>query len=374
MSNFTNNVQSAGCRVLILALLVLLPIEMHSQTAAELEERVRQLEHEITLAKMEDDSLRAIEQGRAMARFIRVQAGGLELFTVAELRETAEQAGRLAWEVLSRTYQDSVGVILRSFPLSILPKPPEDSTRARVWYPPNTRLVFATEEDPVRGLAMSLLAQVSQDLWLRQDQDLRDWMKSPPPITTDVSGAYGAAYLDLATSAAPVAQRCLTDVRACGEALGLARPADPARDWYSPAGRRYLVTQLSGFFQPAESRQSYDRCITGSDPDCLALLREVPDHIPSTLLPPTRVTFLRVALEHGGAGSYLALLSSAGQPMEARLRQAAATPTGPLLEDWHRRVIAARPPPAQMSRGHAMAIIGWTAVLLTFALRSSRWR
>ncbi len=374
MSEKRCSVQRAGCRVLLLAALVILPATLQGQSAGELEARVRRLEGEVAQARREEDSLRALEADRAMARFIRVRSGGLELLTIAELGETVEQGGRMAWDVLSLTYQDSVAAILRQYPISVLPKPPTDSPPGRVWFPPHTRLVFATEEDPVRGLAISLLAQVSQDLWLHQDQALRDWMKSPPPITTDLSGAFAAAYLDLATSAAPVAQRCLTDSRACGEALALARPADPAAEWYSPAGRRQLVVQLSAFLQPGESRQSYDRCVEGSDQDCLALLRGVPDLIPSSLLPPTRTTFLRVVLEHGGPGSYPVLLSSAGQPMEARFRRSSGLAREQVLADWHQRVIAARPPPTTMRGGQAFAAVAWSVILLSFGLRSSRWR
>jgi hypothetical protein len=234
--------------------------------------------------------------------------------------------------------------------------------------------VFAPVDDPVRGLATGLLAQVTQGLWLGQDQQLRDWLKSPPPITTDLSGAFSAAYLDLATSASPIAQRCLADVRECRAALGLARPEDPAAEWYSPAGRRQLALQLSQLFQLGESRLPYDRCIFGSDPDCQALLRAVPDFIPSPLLPPTRTTFLRVALEQGGAGSYPILLASAGYPIEARMAQASGAPNDVSVGEWHRRVIAARPPPTTIRGSQAVAAVGWTALLLTFALRSSRWR
>ena len=375
MSNTGNSVPSAGCRVALLIVLAALPAnDARGQTGGELEAEVRRLEHEVTLAEQEDDSIHAIEDRQAIARFVRVPVGGLELLTLPELRTIVEEAGKITWEVLSLTYQDSIAVILREFPISVVRQPRQDSTVGRVLYPRNTRLVFAPENEVAGDLATSLLAQITQEIWLNQDEGLREWMKAPPSIATDLSGAYSAAYLDLVTSASPIAQRCLAQVEACLEALGLERPADPAADWYSPGGRRQLVIQFSQNFQIGESRQSYDRCITGSDRDCLTLLRDVADLIPGTLLPPTRTTFLRVALENGGPGSYPVLLASAGQPIALRLAQTSGASIAVSVREWHGRVIAARPSPTTIRGSQALAAIGWTAVLVSVALRSSRWR
>ena len=366
--------QGAGCRVTLVAMLWVLPGQLHSQTTRELEAEVRRLEGEVELARQEEDSLRAVREAREMSRFVQFQAGGLHLFTLPPLRERVEAAGKLAWDILREIYQDSVAIPLRTFPVSVVLKPEEDSLARQIWYPAGTRLVFVNEDDDVRGTATNLLAQVIQELWLRQDQDLRNWMRSPPGVTTDLGPAFSNAYLDLATSASPIAQRCLKDANACPEALGLARPADPAGDWYSPAGRRQLVVRLAQFFQLGESRQSYDRCVTGQDQACLNLLRTVPDLIPGSLLPPTRLTFLRVALEDGGPGSYSILLASNGETISARLQKASGGSVERSVAEWHRRVVAARPRPTSVRRGQAFAAVGWSALLLVFALRSSRWR
>jgi len=358
---------------LLIMLAALAADEVQGQTGGELEAEVRRLEREVALAQQEEDSIRAIEDQQAIARFIRVPVGGLELLTLPEFRTVVEEAGKITWEVLSLTYQDSIAVILREFPISVVRRPPEDSAVGRVRYPRNTRLVFAPENAVARDLATSLLAQITQEIWLKQDPGLREWMKAPPPVTTDLSGAFSAAYLDLATSSSPVAQRCLLAASACAEALGLARPSDPAADWYTPGGRRQLVVRLSQSFQAGETRQPFDRCITGSDRDCLALLRDVPELIPGTLLAPTRTTFLRVALEKGGPGSYPVLLASSGQPIQDRMAQ----PSGSLeksVGEWRRRVIAARPAATTIHPGQAGAALGWTALLVAIALRSSRWR
>jgi hypothetical protein len=355
-------------------MVIALPGDLHSQTTRDLEVEVRRLEQEVALARQEDDSLRAVREAREMARFVRLQAGGLHLFTLPQLRERVAAAGNLAWDVLRRIYQDSVSAPLRTFPLSVVLKPEEDSLARSIWYPTGTRLVFVTEDDDTRGVAINLLAQVIQELWQRQDQELRDWMKSPPGVTTDLSAAFSNAYLDLATSASPIAQRCLEDAGECLEALGLARPADPASEWYSPAGRRQLVIQLAQFFQVGEQRQSYDRCVAGQDRACLDLLRAVPDLIPGSLMPPTRLTFLRVVLENGGAGSYPVLLAANGESLTARLRQVSGGNIERSIADWHGRVVAARPRPTSVRDGQALAAAGWSVLLLAFALRSSRWR
>jgi hypothetical protein len=252
--------------------------------------------------------------------------------------------------------------------------PSADSLVRQVWYPSGTRPVLVAEDEDARGLATSLLSQVIQELWLRQDSELRDWLKSPPPLTTDLSPALANAYVDLATSASPIAQRCLEHADHCLEALGLDHPADPAAAWYSPSGRRLLARNLSQFFQVGESRQAYDRCLAGSDRHCLALLRTVPDLIPSSLLPPTRLTFLRVVLENGGPASYPVLLASSGKPLKARLESASGGNIERSVAEWHRLVIAARPVPTAIRRGQSLAALGWTSLLLVLALRSSRWR
>ena len=367
-----SNVQRAGCSV-ILAAMMALPGSLHSQSTADLEAEVRRLESEVTLARAEEDSLRAVQEAREMARFARIQTGGLHILTLPQFRAQVEAAGTLAWSVLEETYQDSVAALLRTFPISILPKPPEDSLRRNIWYPAGTRLVFVENEN-VRGLATSVLSQVIQELWLRQDQNLREWMKSPPPVTTDLRDAFTHAYIDLATSASPIAQRCLEDAGKCLEALGLSRPVDPAASWYSPAGRRRLVIDLSRLFLVGESRETYDRCLAGSDQHCGELLHNIPDLIPGSLLPPTRLTFLRIVLENGGPGSYPALLASRGMPLKSRLESAAGGSVERAVAEWHKRVIAARPSPTTIRRRQSLATVGWTALLLVLALRSSRWR
>ena len=366
--------RAAGCGAALCVIALGLPNGMRAQTAGEMAAEVRRLEAEVALAREEEDSLRAVREAREMARFVRLQAGGLHLFTIPQLRERAEAAGRLAWGVLRETFQDSVAVPLRTFPISVVLRPEEDSVARNIWYPTGTRLVFVMEDDDVRGVAINLLAQVIQELWQRQDQELRNWMKSPPGVTTDLGPAFSNAYLDLATSASPVAQRCLVDAGKCLEALGLARPADPAGEWYGPAGRRQLVVQLASFFQIGESRQSFDRCVSGHDQQCLNLLRTIPELIPGSLMPPTRLTFLRVVLENGGPGSYPALLASTGDSLTARLQRASGGSVERSVVEWHHRVVAARPRPTSMRRGQAFAAAGWSALLLALALRSSRWR
>ena len=368
-----SSVQHTACTVFLAAVMAL-PGSLHSQSTADLEAEVRRLEAEVILARQEEDSLQAARELSEMTRFVRVEAGGLRVFTVAELREQVEAAGGMAWAVLREIYQDSVAVPLRAFPISILLRPKEDSIARQVWYPSGTRLVFVTGDDDARAVAIRLLAQVIQELWLHQDEELRTWLKSPPGVTTDLSPAFSNAYLDLATSASPVAQRCLRNVRECLEALGLARPADPAREWYNPAGRRRLVLQLAQFFQVGESRPAFDRCVLGQDQACLTLLRGVPDLIPGSLLPPTRLTFLRVALENGGANSYPVLLASRGGSMLSRLQEASDGSVERSVAEWHRQVVAARPHPTSMAHGQTFAALGWSALLLGFALRSSRWR
>jgi hypothetical protein len=355
-------------------MLMAVPGHLHGQIARDLEAEVRRLEIEVERARFVEDSLREVQEEREIARFIRLKTGGLELLTIPPLREQAEAAGHLAWTVLAATYQDSVATLLRSFPLSILPQPAAGSAAGVAWYPRGTRLVFARGDDDARGLATSILSQVIQELWLRQDQELRDWMKSPPPVTTDLSSAFVNAYIDLATSASPMAQRCLEQAGSCLEALGLSRPADPAATWYSPGSRKRLVQDLSQYFQVGEFRDAYDQCLAGSDQHCTELLRKVPDRIPSGVLPPTRLTFLRIVLENGGAGAYPLLLATTGEPLPRRLQSAAGGSLEQSVTEWHRRVLEARPVPTTIRRGQSLAAIGWTALLLVLALRSSRWR
>ena len=375
MSKHRESLHGAGCRVALFFVLATLPSSAEGQTARELEVRVRGLEQEVVLAQRAEDSLRAIREAREMARFIRFRVGGLELVTVSELRSLVEAAGETAWNVLAQTYQDSIAAILRTFPIAVLSRPPDDSLVRQVWYPKGTRLVFVAEDGgPTPVAAASLLAQVTQELWLRLDRDLQDWLKSPPLISTDVRNGFAHAYLDLATSASPIAQRCLADAGHCMDALALSRPLDPAAEWYSPAGRRGLVLQLGQPFRVGDSRQSYDRCQTGSDQDCLALLREIPDQIPGVLLPQTRMSFLRVVLENGGANSYPVLLDSRGRRIRERFEAASSGKVDQSVAEWHRRVVGARPRPTTVKQGQAMAALGWAALLLVLALRSSRWR
>jgi hypothetical protein len=368
-------VQGAGCRVALV--LLFLPALVQGQAVPDLEARVRRLEQRAAVLSAKQDSVMAAERTRWADSLASITEGGFRILAPAELVADARAAAELAATTLTTAFGDSIAQLIRGERFLVFPEAVLDSAHRELRTVRGLGTsVLAPEGDRVRQLAMNLMGQVYQALWQRFDPALREWLAAPLAPTLEPARIPGNSYIDLVTSASPPARECFRgDMEGCGNALGLERPADPALTWYSESGRRELVGRLSQLLRTGARTDQFASCVHGrSDQDCQTLLRQVSTVIPPPLSPQNRATLLRLALVEGGPEALTRLLQAPNDPIAQRLADAAGQdPTG-LLREWHRRTLAAKPPPTTLTLPQAWAASMWAGILVLVALRSSRWR
>jgi hypothetical protein len=347
------------------------------QSLGPLEERVRRLEQRAAALNAKADSVMAAERARWADSLEAITDGGFRILAPPELAGTAREAARLAATTLARAFGDSVVLVIRQEHFLVFPDAVLDSAHSELRHVRGLGTpVLAPADDRVTQLAMNLIGQVHQVLWQRFDPALREWLAAPLAPTLEPARFPGNSYIDLVTSASPPAGACFGGSMAgCLHALGLERPADPGMAWYSASGRRELVGRMSQVLRTGASTHQFASCVHGhSDQDCQALLRRAAPLIPPPLNPQTRSTLLRLALARGGPEALSRLFHSPGDPIARRLADVAGQDPAVLLREWHRHILAAKPPPTTLTLPQAWTTIMWAGLLVLVALRSSRWR
>ena len=375
MSDTRWSVDGAGCMAALA--LLLSPALVHGQTLSDLEARVRRLEQRAAALSAKEDSVMATERAQWAGSLVSITDGGFRILAPAEMAGSARAAARLASTTLATAFGDSIVQFIRKEQFLVFPEVVLDSAHSELRMVRGLgTAVLAPEGDGGRQLAMNLMGQVHQALWQRFDPALREWLGAPLPPTLEPARIAGNSYVDLVTSASPPAGDCFRgSMEACGQALGLERPADPALTWYSERGRRELVGRLSQLLRTGASAGQFASCVHGrSDQDCQTLLRRESQVIPPPLNPQARATVLRLALARGGPEALTRLLQSPSDLIARRLADAAGQESAALLQQWHRHILAAKPLPTTLTLPQAWATMMWAGVLVLVALRSSRWR
>lgn len=224
----------------------------------------------------------------------------------------------------------------------------------------------------VRDVATGIRAVMLSTLSSAAGPAMRSWIGQTLPIDTANQNWLARQRLQLASAPARVARDCYDgDIAACRKAFGFTAVQDPLTELYDAPTRRLLVRERATRFS-RDARPQVDRCITGADTACLAVLRgsAAPgDPLPHQL----HTALMQIALEMGGPGAYARIVDRGLDPAQG-VAAVAGAPLDSVLATWHARVIEARAPSSSLTGGMAAASLFWMAVCAGLALRSSRWR
>lgn len=348
------------------------------QGVAELEARIQRLRQRQAELNGQAEAIAAADRARWIGSLDSLRVGSLRVLAPHDLGDVARRAAALAWRALNDRLGDSVAMLVHRMRFVLIPDAITDSARADLRkYATLGTVVLVPAVDRERQAALNIVIPVYQELWHRLDPALQGWLSAPliPRLEPDV--VTPGSYIELATSGSPVARSCYQgDLPACGEALGLSRPDDPALAWYSAEGRRALVARQSQVLRVGADREVFADCVGGRvDRDCLALLRSHPGLVPPPLSGSTRGGAFLSAIRTGGSGSLQRLLlGAADSTMAYRLHQAGGADVAALLAQWRTTLMATRPKATQIPPATAMTTVAWLMGLLLLTFRSSRWR
>src|SRR5437773_1625090 len=117
---------------------------------------------------------------------------------------------------------------------------------------------------------------------------------------------------------------------------------------------------VPGWAQPAVAQ----RCAAGDDSACVRLMQAATrDQIAPPISIHARQSFLTLAIDAGGPGTYGRLLAARGQPLDARLAAATGLPVDSLVSRWRAWILAARPKTVAADPRAAWAAVGWGVLL-----------
>ena len=165
---------------------------------------------------------------------------------------------------------------------------------------------------------------------------------------------------------------------ACWDAVGVREGDDLWKDLYTDADRREFVRSLNSYWRSSSvlgRDPLWDGCVDlGLTAACDALLKRRFEEPVIPLSGAFRASLTFRALQIGGQGSYLRLISDEPLSPRDRLAHAAGVDADSLMAVWRDEIMAARPKHAAgMGRAGATAL-GWILLLLFLAARSTRWR
>ncbi len=334
----------------MLALLAPWGGSLHAQEPAAVLQRMEERLDSMQLARALRDSL------ALRAKYSdTVVAGGLRIATSARLRPFALAAGEEAWQSLVARFGPSV-TAHGAFPVTTF-----GSTRSTV---PK----LAKAGDLARGLERSAALWI----WSTQGAAVLRWMGGTVPTGTISHSDVGDIAEELLRTPARPNRACYSgETMACAAALGIHVGADTLDAWFEPDTWPRLAGMVSGELNGLE-RVARERCMNAGDLSaCRSILT------PARVLPPVGVVgrqyLVQLAFESGGASAFERLAADTGVTLEHRLAAAAGVPIDTLLNRWGAslRAVPRGPaaPPQELLLG-----LAWSGLLLTMALRGSRWR
>jgi hypothetical protein len=187
----------------------------------------------------------------------------------------------------------------------------------------------------------------------------------------NVAGAlqHARTYRELVLRNSIGAERCLRrDVDACAALLGVADAGSDWAAWYT----REQLQALARDRRLGVGGGEYDRCVAAGDA-CVAAFASAGGP-PPPLGQHARASFLQHILPQGGAGSLERLVADSAADARTALTRASGGPLDSAIAAWQQAVSRARPEAyADLGRSLLVTIV-WCGLLLTLALRSTRWR
>ena len=201
------------------------------------------------------------------------------------------------------------------------------------------------------------------------------WLSGGLPVDTATNSDWRTVRLELVSSGTTIAHRCYAgDIKACKATLGLVEEADPAMAWYDASTRRTLVLAASKAGQLDQGLAV--RCHSGSDADCLTLMRT--SSAMSALSIPqgsrrARTTLVQQAFAMGGSGT-LERLAASDDSTAIALSALAKAPIDSVVAQWQRHAHDGGVESEAATPVIVLVSLGWILVMGGLSLRSPRWR
>lgn len=311
------------------------------------------------------DSLRRTTLPAAMER---AEAGSLVVLADPS-RLPLKEATADAWRMLDDFYGDAARTVATR-PVVVrvggeMPRVPDRAAEI---------LIPKTLSRADLALAIARIASVT-----RPDPAFAGWLGMTILPGFDPGREPRVVYVELVTAQAAIARRCFDgDRAACIDALELVPRDGAMQRWWTPAERRRVVAEHYASYyarnRPALRALTEACTLAAADSACVAILETADASTwPRPLSPTARALFVRTALEHGGRGAYAQLLADSSPPA-VRLAAIAGVPLDSLVSAWRTTIVSARPRTVTVPLGNTLVALGWLALLMACALRSSRWR
>lgn len=230
----------------------------------------------------------------------------------------------------------------------------------------------STDADP-KSIAAVIVQAVSRRVGYSAAAPIGAWVSGEIPLAPEMNpkNDWAALRLSVVSSPSHTGRGCfLGDIKACRVYLGLDTVGDPIHALFDSSGRRLLVkSELSR--ATMASRVGTDRCLSGSDDACIAVLNLIGMSPLSN--PFERVSLVTHALNAGGPLAAERLIVTPGSARDA-LAAAAGVPLDSLIADWQRHLSERSGTAGNVPLVIAISSIMWIGLCVFLALRSSRWR
>lgn len=179
---------------------------------------------------------------------------------------------------------------------------------------------------------------------------------------------WAAVHRELATSSAIPAKECLAGrPSSCLVALALDTLRAGPRSWYTPVRLRSMALARSRTASP--DRLACERGVTEACVDLLPL-----NAYPPPVSTRSRLAFVELALQHGGAGAFARLVRGPSAAVRESVAAAAGRPLEALAAEWRERALRARSSAGAGVGGTLAVTLLWSLVLAWLAARSTRCR
>jgi hypothetical protein len=226
----------------------------------------------------------------------------------------------------------------------------------------------STESDPA-SIALVIVTAVSR---AANGSSVSKWasgvMVAPALVPKN---DWPALRLSIVSSPSPLGRSCyLGAIPACRLFLALDSTPDPIHVLFDSVGRQKIVA-YEGDRSVRASSTGTERCLSGNDDACVAVLRIM--GISPLTAPFVRQSVVTHALVVGGARAAERMVLSNDSPGEA-LAAAANEPLDSLIADWQRHLGERSGASGNLPITIAISSLLWIAVCVFLSLRSSRWR
>ena len=208
-----------------------------------------------------------------------------------------------------------------------------------------------TEADSLAGELRAYLAWATADIDQSSGRrDLYTWLGGQS--LSDPVADYRAGLVDVATAPALVARQCAAgDLARCVAALALGDTTRAKDEWYTDEDRRIVGRAWFTSYHRGTPEVAPPPNPCAAPPLSLRCRAWSDSLLPESWLQPvktsTRMSFLMVAIELGGAEAWARLVDGRHHSMAQRLTAAAGRPLPDVAAVWRDRILAARPEPVR---------------------------